>query len=332
MPRTPRPALAAALCVALAVLPATAPARQSDPAAGRTLFVTVTDADGNFIKGLRKEDFVVLDGKRRHAPASLSAADGPATVALVFDLSEALDDSWRWVAGGAKGRANVREALAHFLSRGHPDNEYLVVAFDRRPQPFAEPAAAPGDVLAAFERAGAARSRPNTSFFDAFRLALERVRGGRHARRVVVALTDALDSLSSHDFSAVRRAVEGSEALVYCVGLRTAPQVVERWNPVMPPRGPNAYPLLVNLSLTSGGAAFFPRDPRSLLAAADLLAAELRSQYALNFTAGPAEKRDGWHELKVTLNDLRDERGRPVKFEVRARKGFYDAAAPSASR
>nr|MDQ3805684.1 VWA domain-containing protein [Acidobacteriota bacterium] len=290
-------------------------AQAPDAAPARTIIVTVTNAKGNFIKGLRKENFVVLDGKRPLEPVSLSE-DGPATVGILMDASGSVHGPWR-AGGGKAGGGVMREALSVFLAGSHPENEYFVIAFNDRPQLLVEGTSDPRDVLAAVERLRAAGAKGQTALYDALYLALDRSARGRHRKRVVVMLTDGQDNMSRYSFPEVRRAVAEGDALVYALGLTDDREgeinFVGRAS-------------LEELTAQTGGGVSFPSTGRELVAAAAYIAAELRNQYTLSFAAAPAEKGDGWHELKVKLNELRDEKGKKVRFVVRTRRGFYDAA------
>jgi Ca-activated chloride channel family protein len=304
-----------ALCVALTALLSHAPAQS--PAPARTLFVTVTDKQGNFVKGLKREDFAVLEGKRRHEPSSLAETDAPATVVILLDASGSTAELWEKVGKGKGG--NLREALARFLEASHPQNEYFVVAFGPQQRLLVEGASEARDVLSALELLGAARPKGPTAFYDALHFALAQCARGRHAKRVILALTDGQDNASKRDFRETRRAIAESDALVYGIGMLSAYDDSSL--------GAAGRSILKELTETSGGAPFFPLDGRELMKAADRLALELRSQYALGFAVGPSEKRDGWHELKVTVSERLDEKGKRIKFEVRARRGFYDEGA-----
>jgi Ca-activated chloride channel family protein len=309
--------LSLAAALALAAVPSRAQTN-TPPAPARTLHVTVTDKQGKYIKGLTKEDFVVHDGKRRHAPASLAQADEPATVVLLLDFSGSARDSFAKKLGRTKAVAALRPALAHFIARSHPENQYAVVAFAREPRLIVEGASGAQEVLAALERFSVPEGEAQTAFYDALHLALERSARGRHAKRVVVAFTDGQDNSSKRSFAKVRRAARESDVLFYAVSLPSGDEGAANYV---------GQSILSELSVSSGGMALFPEAGHELLASADLLAVELRSQYALSFAAAPSEKRDGWHELKVRLNEVRDEKGKPVKLNVRAREGFYDAPA-----
>lgn len=305
---------ALALCLAVGALPT----RHAAQAPTRTLFVTVTDNKGNFVRGLKPEEFAVTEGKRRHEPASFREADEPVTVGLVLDASGSTSDEWKRVARGKGG--NLREMLARFFAGSHPDNEYFVVAFNHQPHLVVEETAAGHDVLAGLERfAAAGRPTGQTAFYDALNFALERAARGRHAKRVLIALTDGQDNASKRTFRQTLRALSESDVLVYSI---------TRAGPVDDSAlGYSGRNILSELSEPTGGASFFPLDGREMAEAADRLAAELRSQYALAVAAGPSEKRDGWHGLKVAVSGPRDEKGKPVKLKVRARRGFYDEGA-----
>lgn len=316
MPAPPRPILFLLCCLAAAA-PGPRAQTPADAAPARTITVTVTDPKGNFIRGLRKQDFVVLDGKRPQELVSLSEGDGPATVGILLDASGSLHRLWK-AEGGKAGGGAVREALSHFLAGSHPESEYFVIAFNQRPQLLVEGTGDPRAVVAAVERLGEAGPKGQTALYDALYLALDRSARGRHRKRALVMLTDGQDNMSRYSFPEVRRAVAESDTLVYAFGLTDERE---------PTLGYAGRAILWELAAQSGGGASFPDSGRELVRAAAYLAAELRNQYTLGFAPAPPEKDDGWHELKVKLNELRDEKGKKVKLVLRTRRGFYDATA-----
>lgn len=312
MPHPSRPKNLLALCVGLAALAAHAPAQAPADAPARTLFVTVTDKQGNFVKGLRKDRFVVLDGKRAHEPAALREADEPATVGILVDISGSMS---------GKKVVLIRDALSGFLAGSHPANEYFVVAFNQRPQLLAEAATGREAVLSALDRVAAAEARGQTALYDALYLALERGTRGRHPKRVILVVTDGQDTASRYNFNELRRALAEGDTIVHALGVGGVGGVGD------PALSFDGRVVLAELAELTGGRALFPQDGRSLKMAAEYLAMELRNQYVLSFAAAPSEKRGGWRELKVKLNDLRDEKGQPFKFYVHTRRGFYDETA-----
>lgn len=307
MPHSPCFALAALLCAALAALPPAAAAQE--PAPRRTLFVTVTDKQGNFVKGLRKDRFVIHDGKRAQEPESLAERDEPATVGILVDVSGSMP---------SRLTEALREALSDFLAAAHPENEYFVVAFNQRPQLLAEGVTGREAVLSAVGRLASAERKGYTALFDALYLAAQRCTRGRHPKRVILVITDGQDNFSDFTFKELKRALAEGDAIVYALGLGAG-------------YGSQDFAgraILEELTGLTGGRAIFLDDQRALKLAAEYVAAELRNQYVLGFAAAPPEKGAGWRELKVRLNEVRDERGRLIKFYVRTRRGFYDEAAP----
>ena len=302
-----------ALCLALIALLSHAPAQEPTPT--RTLFVTVTDKQGSFVRGLGPGDFVVRDGKRRYAPAAASQPDAPATVGILLDTSGSMYNNRTWKRR-EEGLALVRDALSAFLDASHPDNEYFVVAFSRRPELLVDATTEREAVLAAVGHLAGERPRGATALYDALYFALARADLGRRQRRVILLITDGQDNLSSYSFGELRRAMAESDAAVYALGLV----------PLGDAFTPQLVTNLERLTEPTGGRALFP-DRRTLRPTAEYLAAELRNQYALAVAPAPSEKGAGWHDLKVTVKERRDGSGRKVKFEARVRRGFYDEGA-----
>lgn len=72
------------------------------------------------------------------------------------------------------------------------------------------------------------------------------------------------------------------------------------------------------LFILSGGAAFYGRNEKELNAAMVQIAAELRSRYTVAFVPAPNARKDGWHDVKLKLGELRDPQGRKIKPVLRA--------------
>lgn len=300
-----------ALFLAAALARPAAP--QSTPAPPQTVTVTVTDKKGNFVTGLKAEDFTVFDGKLRLPLASFSHEEGPATIGLLLDASASMYASSMYMESGQ----GVWGALADFISAAHPSNEYFVLAFNQSPQMLLEHSTDRAAVVGAVERLAAAESKGRTALYDALYLAVDKAARGRHRRRVLILVTDGGDNLSRYTMKDVRRALAESDVTLYAVNV-----AYEHHSDV----SLAGQLLLEHLTGMTGGRVYTPNTVRMLKVAMTDLADELRYQYALSFVPAPTERKDGWHDLKIKVPDVRDRNNRKVKVVARFRPGFYEAA------
>ncbi|HEX7314446.1 MAG TPA: VWA domain-containing protein [Pyrinomonadaceae bacterium] len=297
-----------AACVVAVALPLLAPARASAQAAPpRALTVTVTDKKGGLVTGLPRESFTVLDGGRPSEILSFASGDMPATVGVLLDVSGSFNPTRVGL---------VREALKRFLRGSHPSDEFFLIAFNYSPQLIQGRTDDPVAVLDTLDRYAAVQPKGMTALYDALYLALNEAARGRHAKRAVVLVTDGQDNVSHYKFAELRRQLRESDVTVYAVG------IINYYGDSVLDYGGRAT--LEELAALSGGRVFFPTTTKELNSAFEDLAQELRNQYVIGFAPAADAKNDGWHEVRVKLNEVRDGGGKKVKVVPRFRAGFYD--------
>ena len=124
--------MAATIVAALAVT--TAGQESQDPQVFRfrtgveliNVTVTVTDANGRFVSGLRKEDFRLLEDGQEQQVTHFNSERVPVSLGLVVDTSGSMEGE-RWVS--------AREALNRFLFQLlDRDDEVFLYRFDNQPE------------------------------------------------------------------------------------------------------------------------------------------------------------------------------------------------------
>jgi Ca-activated chloride channel family protein len=282
----------------------------------RIFHVTVTDAKGNVIHGIKRESLSAFDGGEPREIVSFGASDVPASVMFLVDTSS----SSFGVGGGPTRLARLKESLTAFLGRSNVSNEYFVTAFNQRPQVLLDGSKNPYDVIIACDRLAAAYLKGFTAFNDALYLSLNKLASRPTAKRVLILLSDGMENASKYSLPELRQALRESDAVVYAVGL-------------LNPNEDSALAFQARLTLeelaeTSGGAVFYPQTAEAMKAALTQIADELRNQYEVAVATAPRAKGDGWHDVRFKLGELRDANGKKVKALIRTRRGFYDAGAP----
>lgn len=282
-------------------------ARQAPP---RALTVTVTDGKGAMLTGLGRESFTVFDGGEPSEIVSFASGDMPATVGVLLDASGSMSSR-------ESGLVRARNALLRFFRNCHAADEFFLIAFNREPQLLLGMSNDPAAVLGALDRYGSARAVGPTALYDALYLALNQAARGRHQKRALLLVTDGQDNASRYTFEEVKRMIKESDVTVYAVGI------------VNPGDDGSALSYdgrrkLEELTKLSGGRVLFTSTAQELNSSMEAVADELRSQYVIGFAPAAAGKKDGWHEVRVRLNELRDGGGRKLKTVLRTRAGFYD--------
>jgi Ca-activated chloride channel family protein len=288
------------------------------PAATVRLTVTVTNARGEFVMGLGEKDFVVTAGGRAREVAYARPSDQPASVGVLLDASASMGYlSSQLIANGK----TVREAVARFVGLGHESNDYFVARIGTRPELVSEWARA--------ERVDLSRVYPDeraraTALYDSVFSALEKMKGALNPKRVLVVVSDGLDTTSEHRFEEITRLLREQDVLVYAVGVFSGndpgtPLQFQN-NGASADRG--GRDALEEMATATGGKFFFPVNAKEFDAAFDAIAVELRHQYELGVRLGGEDagaKRP--LALKVKVNSPTD---RPdfKRLSARTRKAY----------
>jgi Ca-activated chloride channel family protein len=303
--------------VAILVSTVAAPARQRDELRLErdlvTLDVTVTDREGNYVTGLDRSRFEVLDDGVRQEIAFFSDEDRPISIAIVVDVSRSME---RRIEG-------AREALLRFVETSHKDDEFFLVTFADRPE-ISRTFAVDGkqivnDLLLV-------RPGGDTALYDAVVVALERLETARHSRRAILLLTDGQDNHSRYSYGELRDRLEEASAVVYAIGITEGPYrfggsrggAFEYEENVAYYTGKK---LLNEVTKIGGGRAFFPvftpTTNDHLLEACIQIALELRRRYAVGYYPSRHARDGRFHRVKVTAT-TRD----GVRLTARTRPGY----------
>lgn len=269
----------------------------------RQLYVTVSDG-GRRVLDLEAGDFQVLDNGERQELVTFAGGDVRITAALLVDASSSMK--------GGRLRAALTGA-ASFLAGLLADDEASLLVFSDHLLAATPFAADPGLLaagLAGVEAAG------GTALADHLYLALKRLEA-RQGRRVVVVLSDGVDSHSTLAMADVAWLSRRSRALVYWI--RTDPRDREslRFSAWKDPRLYRAeYEQLTRVVADSGGRILTLGSLEEAAGAFGELLRELREQYVLGYY--PSQRRsDGhWHQTFVRV--------RRGGLAVRAQAGYVD--------
>jgi len=307
--------VAFSLAVAMAILggvSALEAEAQTDPVQAQPTFrsgvdlvsvsAVVRDRKGRVVRSLKKDDFVVSEGKLARPIVDFSSNElGPTSLALLFDVS-----------GSMHGRTKIdaaRRAAGYVLSWLQPGvDEAAVFTFDSRLQEvqgFTNDIGRLRDALKHFKPFGV------TSLYDAIAETARRVDVRSNKRRGILVLTDGLDTnsrLTPEEVSGIASAIDMPVYLFAVV------------SPLDHPGGQGSIGdatasvmsgALSDLARWTGGDLFVMSNPSHASLAAGQLLSELRHQYLIAFE--PAQEA-GWHRLEIRMTDS--------ALSVRTRSGY----------
>jgi Ca-activated chloride channel family protein len=292
---------------------------------------TVTDGEGRFVSGLRKEDFTVYEDGERQEITHFNNERVPVSLGIALDTSGSMTSDKMSAA-----RAAIDRFVYDLLS---PDDELFFMQFANRPQIVQQWTSDRRAISRAVSRVLPAGG---TALYDAIADGVPLADVGRHPKKALLVISDGNDTNSRISSDELRSLIRESEVLVYALGVdgtdsqvRNGPTIqlpVPLPFPIPGGPGRNRRPFppigggrrtptservnanaLRDITDDTGGRTEIVRGFRDLDGATTRLADEFSKQYYLGY-ASPGKKDGRWHEIRVVVKDRR--------LAVRARRGY----------
>ena len=257
------------------------------------LNVTVTGTQGQYARGLTRNDFQVFEDRREQRITSFSVEETPFAAAILIDTS-----------GSMEGRISLARAAAiRFLDGLRPEDVAAVYSFDsdvERVQDYSSSR----DLEPLIYNLGA---RGMTTLNDAIVMAASDLASRPERRRAILVLSDGADTRSRASADRALNSALAANATIYTVDMSSpeGSSVSERQ------RGIGA---LRQFAERSGGRFVSSPGGQALREAFVSILEELSNQYTLSYQ--PANRaRDGrWRAIEVRL-------ARP-NLTARTRQGY----------
>ena len=301
---------------------------------------TVTDGNGRFVSGLRREDFVLYEDGKPQVVSQFDSERVPVSLGVALDTSGSMSGDKILAA-----RAAVNRFLLDLLG---PQDEVFLYRFDSRPdlmQPWTT------DRQALSRAVESVRAGGGTAMYDTVAESIPLAQAGSRRKKALVVISDGNDTNSRTPLTELRHLIRQTEVLVYAIGIdasgiepvRRSAQVggqsAQQQQPVpspFPGRQPVTRPApppmaptpqrsaptgsggvnvdaLRQMTDESGGRTEMIYSSRDLDPATAGIADELSKQYFLGYVS--SLPKDGkWHTIEVHV--------RRDNHIVRARKGF----------
>ncbi len=234
-----------------------------------TIPVKVTDRNGRFMGGLKRENFKVWEDRVQQEIVYFQNEEKPFTVALVLDMSY----SSRFKID------EIQQAALTFVTELRPNDKVMVISFADQFNILCEPTNDRKTIEQAIIRT---RIGSGTSLYDTIDFVINKKFSKINGRKSIVLFTDGVDTTSavSTDFNNLRDALE-FDALVYPIqydtykdvqeiqsgkviinepSIRTTPPIGGGGIPTGQPKSPLPFPLPTGTIRTGKGKG----TPRSL--------------------------------------------------------------------
>jgi Ca-activated chloride channel family protein len=280
------------------------------------IYVTVLNRAGEMILDLDRDDFTVFDEGRPQELSIFNKGLQPITAAVLVDTSASM----------TLNLDLAQNAAEQFVIRMLPGDQARVGSFSDRVD-LSPAFTSDRDALLQALRTGLHIGNP-TKLWDAVDETMTAL-GPLGGRRIIMLLTDGIDTASTTTVETVLTRSRSDELMVYAVQFRTTARAQAAEIPLSPTAGAlfsgddarrqrESIATLPRLARQSGGGFFVLNQYDDINATFTQVMHELHYQYVLGFTPQRADGRI--HDLTVRIN-------RP-NVTIRARQSYLAPKAP----
>jgi hypothetical protein len=292
------------------------------------LRLSIFDAAGRPVTGLKSENFILSDGKTPLKVAQLTAEDDePTAISIVID------------EGNFPGVAAM--LALRFIQKANSSNDYCIIGTDQNAQLLADWKSADDRLIASLNKiAGTKAKSKNSAVFDAVAFGLEKLRQSTLKKKVLLFFGSSGDLKSKTSFAKLKDSAENSDAIIYAVNFYMMPDYSsvsvsdEKLEKLTDVGGGRTFDFYLDsgtqMSLNSAGIGSDPlrreivqkpsamvRNPeRDASDFSEMLAAYVQKTYLLAYESNAANG-DGKIEVKV---NFQDDQGKKVKLKTRLKK------------
>src|SRR5882724_363732 len=294
-----------------------------------SLDVTVTTKDGQFISGLRKENFKILeDGAEQRVTNFVQNGDAPITAVLLVEFAST---NYSFMVDAL----NASYAFANTLKK----NDWVaVISYDMKPYilaDFTQDKQAVYGALNQLRMPGFAETNMFDALFDTIDR-LERIEG----KKYIILVTTGIDTFSKLNLDKTLKKVKTThDVTIFPISVGFALRnycEVHRCGythgmgiPVDNMDYLQADNEMKTFASLTGGHAYFPRFEAEFSGIFNEIAANLRNQYTIAYHPTNTKLDGTYRKLKVELQavdggpiKIPDKKGKDVKPVVNAREGY----------
>jgi len=290
------------------------------------LEVAVLNNRGQFIPGIPRGNFRVLEDGAPQQVSSYNLGEAPMTVALVIEFNNLYQQYW------SESWYQTLTAAYGFVDTLKKEDYVAVVAYDMRPEILSDFTTDRQATHEAMQRLRiAAFSEAN--LFDALTDTAERMQD-IEGRKSIVLISSGIDTFSKLTFDKTRKILQQASVPIYAIGLM---QALREWYDARGYMGSiqrldflQADNQLRTFTKETGGQAFFPRFYGEFPNIFRQISEALRNQYSLAYQPSNQARDGKYRKIKVELVNpangeplkITDEKGKPIKYSVIAKSGY----------
>jgi VWFA-related protein len=263
-----------------------------------SLLFTVTDKKGRFITDLGKDDFEIVEGKRRQTISDFAAeSDLPLRLGILIDTSNSIRERFKF----------EQEAAGQFIDSVMRTNldKALVVSFDTSAELVSDLINDTDKLTASIRDL---RPGGGTSLYDAIYFAcrdkLSQDQPRYKFRRAIVIVSDGDDNQSRYTRDQALEMAQKADVVIYAISTNITRIETD------------GDKVLRYFAQETGGRAFFPFKVEDLDQSFENIANELRHQYSISYRPDPLKTDGLFHPIDVRVKERKN-------FLVNVRRGYY---------
>lgn len=264
------------------------------------MYTSAFDSAGQFVSGLKQEQFKVFEDGVEQKISSFAQEDVPVTMGILLDTSSSMKDR----------AEKVNAAALAFIRASNPDDQVFLIGISKEAellQDFTSDIDEIQDSLDNIIIAG------QTILYDGIHLGVEKARSGNKAKKAVVVITDGEDNASFYKLDELVAKIQESDVQVFCIGFLRATKDSEF---------KRASKALIRISEESGGKAFFPQKIDEVHDIVKEIAADLRSQYSIGYFSANSARDGSFRRVKITFSS-----NKSSDVHLRYKRGYFASKA-----
>ena len=286
-----------------------------------TVDTAILDNKGHFIPKIPRGNFRVSEDGVPQKISTFGTGEAPMTIAMVIEFSASFESLY-----GA-GWFQVLNSCYGFVQTLKPEDYVAVVAYDIRPEILSDFSTNRQDTYEALQRLRIP-GFSEANLYDAMVDTAQRMQD-IEGRKAILLMSSGIDTFSKLTFDKTRRAIQDAGVPIYAIGLLQSLRLM------MGSRGDNINFIQADSQMTtfakeSGGMAFFPRFYGEMPGIYQTITEAMRNNYVLTYTPSNQTRDGKFRKIKVDLINpetnqplpIKDEKGKPVKYQIIAKTGY----------
>lgn len=291
--------------------------------------VMVTTKDGQFVPGLKKENFRVSEDGVAQSITNFNQSTAPITAVLLVEFAST---NYFFV----RDAVNAAFTFAQTLKK---DDWVAVISYDMKPQiltDFTQDKSAVMGAIGQMQIPGFAE----TNLFDALYDTIDRLQG-LEGRKYIILITTGVDTFSKLNLDQTMKKIKSSKDITifpvsigwalrnYCE-VHSCGYTHGMGIPVGQMDYLQADNEMNTFARMTGGKAYFPRFEAEFPEIFHAIGSDIRNQYSLAYHPTNPKLDGTYRKLKVELlapngdpvTKVRDQKGKDVKIQIFAREGY----------